>query len=107
MKDNILKNATAKKIILIAWLVVCTTAFVYFFIMLIKSTSIGIEQLSYYKVPNAAEIYPGLDVERFIASQMKGIINNICLIIFLAVIYISFLALAIPKVIALFRNHKL
>lgn len=96
-----------KKVLLLAWLIVCTVAFVYFATVLIKYTSIAIEQLSYYKAPNAAEVFPGMDIDSFIKSQTQGIAQNISLIIFLAAIYASFLALAVPKTVALFRNHEL
>ena len=50
-----------KKVFLIAWVVACTAAFIYFAVVLIKYTSNAIEQLSYYKAPNAAEVFPGID----------------------------------------------
>ncbi len=96
-----------KKVFLIAWVVACTAAFIYFAVVLIKYTSNAIEQLSYYKAPNAAEVFPGMDIENFIKSQTQGITQNICLLAFLVAVYTSFLALAIPKAIALFRNHEL
>lgn len=100
-------SVRVKKVLFIAWIVACTVASIYFAVVLIKNTSIAIEQLSYYKAPDAAEVFPGMDIQGFINSQTQGITQNICLIVFLALLYASFLALAVPKTIALFRNHEL
>ena len=101
-----MKN-TLKKVLLIAWLAVCTAAFIYFSIVLIKHTSIAVEQLSYYEVPNAAEIFPGMDIERYVAEQTQGIEQNICLIVFIFVLYGSFVALTIPKIVSLFHKSAI
>lgn len=101
-----MKN-TLKKVLLIAWLAVCTVAFVYFAIVLIKHTGIAIEQLADFKAPNAAEIYPDMNVQSYVQSQQQGITQNILLIVLLFVLYGSFAALIIPKIVSLFHKSTI
>lgn len=98
---------TVIRVLFLVWLVALTAAFIYFEVVLISATSTAFTQLADYKVPNASEIHIGVDIAAHIDLVTAGIAQNICLIAFLAVLFASFLAFAIPKMIALFRNHEL
>lgn len=108
MKDNIFKNASAKKILLIAWLVVCTALLVYFVVIFISSINTYLEILKQYQNPmyieNVVENLGQAFVDEQIQAVNLGIFYTCLTFVCEILLYVSFTLLLIPKIIAIVRH---